>query len=158
MSKPYQPEPQTWGPAPCSGLKSLAFDIACPEFELNEDLYQAPEDDEPEHNETHISPNFVVTISSPDPTMLADIISPGPSCLRMPLKVVGLLSFAQGDDLLGGGISGCIKAAILPSSMTNFKMPLCETTDAAVLTPTLGCAAQAERPSKNSTGIAHRSR
>ena len=30
-----------------------------------------------------------VAISSPEPTMVAVMISPGPRCLRMPLKSVG---------------------------------------------------------------------
>ena len=35
------------------------------------------------------APTLVVTINSPEPTMLADIISPGPNCLRIPFQSEG---------------------------------------------------------------------
>ena len=47
------------------------------------------------------APSFGVTISSPEPTMTALMIRPGPSCFRMPGKLVG-----AGRVVTLGGESG----------------------------------------------------
>lgn len=36
-----------------------------------------------------LAPKAVVAINSPDPTMAADKIKPGPKCFSLPRKVVG---------------------------------------------------------------------
>jgi len=59
------------------------------QFDLKQHLNHAAENDEPKKCKANVSAELGVTISSPEPTMLAEIIRPGPSCFVIPKKVSG---------------------------------------------------------------------